>query len=94
LSRILDRFKEFFDPDEQNRIDTEDLRDMQAFLSTRAYERFREWIKRQKSEVRWSPGMTQEQAASNLIAQSVYDELLEELDRMGRFVMEHLDGKE
>ena len=95
MSRILEKFEKFYRSEKDDRVDEEALLDMQKFMSTRAYGNLRNWLTTKKKEIHWTPGMSQETAASNLVAQTVYDELLAELDRMGQYVTEHLrDGQE
>ena len=71
--------------DEQDReeFESEMRRDYaQANAALPFVEKFRARLEARKRQFDWQPGMTQEAAASNLIAQTVYAEILREIDTL------------
>lgn len=92
MGRVLEKYKDFFRP---AKVDGEDqaeiTRDIQKFVSTDAFKTLRSRLGNRASEVRWTQGMTQEIASSNLIAQTIYLEIIEEMDKLVRESMESVD---
>jgi hypothetical protein len=80
------RWRHFFRPDEEAREQrAEKLRDAVTCIQTSTWAYFKDRVRKKARAHSYNkPGMTNEQAASSLIAQTVYNEVLEEIEHVER----------
>lgn len=78
-------YRKWFRPDEEAREQrAEKLKDAVTCLRTSTWAYFKERVQRRARASLYKPGMTNEQAASALITQTVYNEVLEEMESLER----------
>lgn len=89
---VLDRYRDLFRPDEIARErEAEDAKDVRQCVTTKAFAELRKRMQRKVEEQQWRPGMSQEEAAATLIAQTITLQLVAELDRMHEVATETVD---
>lgn len=89
----LSNFRRFFQPSEvAEEKRAESLRDARQCVSTETWRSLKDSMRHNARSTRWKSGMSSESAASNLIAQTIYLEVADEMDKIERMVREMADG--